>query len=143
MFRINENQNCNVVVSSSVYETIPYGYKDQENFLNAVIKAETNLTLIELFDFLKFTENNLGRIKRAKWGPREIDLDLLFFNDMKFSNDKVTIPHKEIIYRDFVLVPLSEIAADFVHPTLNKKICDICLENSEKFIIQQLSDKIL
>lgn len=101
------------------------------------------MTLIELFDFLKFTENNLGRIKRAKWGPREIDLDLLFFNDMKFSNDKVTIPHKEIIYRDFVLVPLSEIAADFVHPTLNKKICDICLENSEKFIIQQLSDKIL
>ena len=131
-----------MVATSSVYETFPYGYKEQGIFFNAVIKVETDFTLFELFDFLKSIEKDLGRIKRTKWGPREIDLDLLFFNDMKFSNDIVTIPHKEIIYRDFVLVPLSEIAADFVHPTLNKKISDICLENSEKFIIQKLPDKI-
>ncbi len=142
VIKINENQQCNVITTSSIYETSPYGYKDQENFFNAVIKIETELNLIELLDFLKFVENDIGRIKRNKWGPREIDLDILFFNDMEFSNEKITIPHKEIIYRDFVLIPLSEIASNLIHPTLNKKISDICLEISEKYIIQKLPDKI-
>ncbi len=143
MKKINENQLCKVVDTSSIYETFPYGYKEQENFFNAVIKVETELSLFDLFDFIKFVENNLGRIKRNKWGPREIDLDILFYNDMEFSNEKITIPHKELVYRDFVLVPLSEIAGDLIHPSLNKKICDICLENSEKYIIQKLSENII
>ncbi len=95
-----------------------------------------------MLEHLKIIEKKLGRIQRPKWGPREVDLDLLFYNNLIFSNESVTIPHKEVIYRDFVLVPLSEIAGDFVHPALNKKICDICLEDSEKFVIQKLSDKI-
>lgn len=128
--------------ASSVYETKPYGYKNQGNFLNAAVKISTEFSFIQLLDYLKLIEKNLGRVKTEKWGPREIDLDLLFFNDLIYSNDRVTIPHKEIAYRDFVLVPLCEISPNFVHPALKIKICDICINESEKCILRKQIDKI-
>ncbi len=130
-------------VASSIYETKPYGVKEQDNFLNAVIKISTSFNLSQLFIFLKNIEDELGRKSNTKWGPREIDLDLLFFNDIVYSDEKIIIPHKEIELRDFVLTPLCEIAPDLFHPVLNQKISDICIDEKNKTIIAKIQDKIL
>ena len=82
----------------------------------------------------------MGRTKTTRWGPREIDLDLLFFNNEVYSDKEIKVPHEGIPYRDFVLVPLCEIAPNHIHPELNLKICDIC--NTEKNIIKKLKQKI-
>ncbi len=140
--KINQNENCGIIETSSVYETKPYGNKDQDNFLNATVKIRTDFQLLELLDFLKGLERELGRQKSSKWGPREIDLDLLFYNNAVYSDERLTVPHREIEHRDFVLVPLCEIASEFIHPALNKKICDICISDSETSIIRRLPDKI-
>jgi 2-amino-4-hydroxy-6-hydroxymethyldihydropteridine diphosphokinase len=139
---IIQDKNNFIENVSSIYETLPYGYKDQENFYNAVIKIKTGYELIELLDALKSIEKKIGREENAKWGPREIDLDILFFNDLIFSNDRVTVPHKEVAKRDFVLIPLSEIASDLIHPVLNQKICDICIVESEKTVIGKIQQKL-
>lgn len=131
-------KNCIIEKNSSVYETKPLGNLTQENFLNAVIKISTDYSLNELFHFLKNIEKDLGRIKTTKWGDREIDLDILLFNDLVYSDEILTIPHKGIIYRDFVIIPLCEIEPDLVHPELNQKICDISVSDSEKCIIGKL-----
>jgi len=130
-------------LASSIYETKPYGVKEQDNFLNAVIKISTSFNLTQLFIFLKNIEDELGRKSNTKWGPREIDLDLLFFNNIVYSDEKIIIPHKEIELRDFVLTPLCEIAPDLFHPVLNQKISDICIDEKNKTIIAKIQDKIL
>jgi 2-amino-4-hydroxy-6-hydroxymethyldihydropteridine diphosphokinase len=139
---IIQDKNNSIENVSSVYETLPYGYKDQGNFYNAVIKIKTSYQLMELLDFLKSIEKKIGREYSAKWGPREIDLDILFYNDLIFSNDRVTVPHKEVAKRDFVLIPLSEIAPDLNHPALNQKISDICIVESEKTVIGTIQQKL-
>ncbi|MDR3627116.1 MAG: 2-amino-4-hydroxy-6-hydroxymethyldihydropteridine diphosphokinase [Ignavibacteriaceae bacterium] len=143
VIKLNETPGSHVIRSSSVYETKPFGYKDQENFLNAAIEVSTESPLLEVIDCLKRIEKELGRVPSERWGPREIDLDLLFYNDVVFSNEKVTVPHKEVASRDFVLVPLCEIIPGFIHPALNLKICDICISDTEKYIVKKLSDTIL
>jgi len=114
------------------------GNFEQENFLNAVIKISTNYSLIELFNFLKNIEKQLGRSKTEKWGDREIDLDILFYNDIVYSDEILTVPHKGITKRDFVLVPLCEIELHLIHPELKQKICDIRVADSQKCIIRKL-----
>jgi 2-amino-4-hydroxy-6-hydroxymethyldihydropteridine diphosphokinase len=137
---INKKKDCKVISVSSVYETKPYGNIEQANFFNCAAEIKTSKSLLSFFHFLKEIENELGRTKTIKWGPREIDLDLLFFNHEIYSDDELKVPHKGIPNRDFVIVPLCEIAPNFIHPELNLKICDIC--NSEKNIIKKLQQKI-
>ena len=139
---IERDKNNSVELISSIYETLPYGYKDQGNFYNAVIKISTSHELMELLDLLKSIEKKIGRETTARWGLREIDLDILFFNDLIFSNERVTVPHKEVIKRDFVLIPLCEIAPNLNHPALNQKICDICIVDSEKTVIGKIQQKL-
>jgi 2-amino-4-hydroxy-6-hydroxymethyldihydropteridine diphosphokinase len=139
---IIKDKNNNIENASSIYETLPYGYKDQGNFYNAVIKIKTGYELIELLDLLKAIERKIGRENSAKWGPREIDLDILFYNSLIYSNERITVPHKEAAKRDFVLIPLSEIAPDLNHPVLNQKICDICIVESEKTVIGKIQQKL-
>lgn len=119
---------------SSVYETEPYGLKEQNYFLNAVIQISTERQLHELCPWIKQLEKQIGRKEGPKWGPREIDIDLLFYNDTIYSDEKLTVPHKEILLRDFVLIPLKEIAPEFVHPVIKKRIIDIPTENLEQLI---------
>ena len=107
-----------------------------------MIKITTTLNPQELFIELKQIEKKLGRIVREKWGPREIDLDILFFNDLIFSDEIITLPHKGIIYRDFVLVPLIEIEPELIHPVFNKKIVDFVLDLKTKNIINKLSEPL-
>ena len=131
-----------LVASSSVYETKPYGNTNQSDFLNAVIEVRTDYSLVRLFNYLKNIEAKLGRSETKKWGPREIDLDLLFFNERIFKNEKLTVPHIGIQDRDFVLIPLREITPGFIHPVLKEKISDICIENITKNIIRKTRLKL-
>jgi 2-amino-4-hydroxy-6-hydroxymethyldihydropteridine diphosphokinase len=150
---IDKNGDCEVLSVSSVYETKPYGEVKQEDFFNSVIKINTNLKPKDLFHFLKKVEKDVGRQETVKWGPREIDLDILFYNDLIYSDDELKIPHKDLINRDFVLVPLNEIAPDLMHPELHKKISEISifqLKNDESFlqtkkshIIRKIPHKII
>ncbi len=105
-----------VVWYSSVYETDPHGVKDQPRFLNAVGELETTLLPQELLKELKRIEQGAGRKERERWGPREIDLDILVYDGLVYSDDTVTVPHPELERRKFVLLPLREIAPDLVHP---------------------------
>jgi len=122
---IDQNTKCKVENASSIYESSPYGEVEQGEFFNAVIKIETDFELKELFHFLKEVENKVGRKITEKWGPREIDLDILFFNELIYADREITVPHKDMLNRDFVLVPLIEIEPDIIHPELNKKISEI------------------
>ncbi len=96
-----------------------------------------------MFEFLKRTECELGRQSEIRWGPREIDLDILFFNDLIYSNENITIPHVRITERDFVLIPLSEIEPELIHPVVDKKISDIELPDTGSNIISKFDINIL
>jgi 2-amino-4-hydroxy-6-hydroxymethyldihydropteridine diphosphokinase len=128
---IDQNTKCKVKDTSSIYESSPYGEVEQDEFFNAVIKIETDFELKELFHFLKEVENTVGRKITEKWGPREIDLDILFFNDLIYSDEEITVPHKDMLNRDFVLVPLIEIEPELIHPGLKKKISEISIFSPE------------
>jgi 2-amino-4-hydroxy-6-hydroxymethyldihydropteridine diphosphokinase len=103
--------DVNVVGVSSVYETDPVG-PPQPDFLNAVIELETELSPAELLRRFKAIESRLGRVGRERWGPREIDIDLLLYGDERIDEPDLRVPHIGLIERAFVLVPLVEIAPD-------------------------------
>ena len=140
--KISHNPKIKLKNTSSVYETKPFGKRNQSNFFNAVIEIKTSYNLLQVFDYLKTLEIELDRNDTTKWGPREIDLDLLFFNDRIFKDDDLTVPHYGIPDRDFVLVPLNEIAPEFFHPVLKRKISDICNKDNSKNIIRKTKLKI-
>ena len=109
-------QDVKVIWTSSVYETEPRGMTDQPSFLNAVVQVETSLKPDELFRKVKSIESGTGRKTSERWGPREIDIDILVYDGLVFDDDKLKVPHPEMEKRRFVLVPLREIAPDLVHP---------------------------
>jgi 2-amino-4-hydroxy-6-hydroxymethyldihydropteridine diphosphokinase len=105
---------------SHFYESSPIGPK-QRNFINAALSAYTNLSAAELLKFSKETEKKLGRRQRKiKWGPRNIDIDILFYGKHKIKTKELNIPHAGIKNRLFVLAPLSDLAPGFKHPVFNK-----------------------
>lgn len=105
---------------SSVYETPPWGVTDQPMFLNQIIGGQTLCTPAELLDALKTLEGELGRTASVRFGPRVIDLDILYYDDIVLDTDTLTLPHPRMHTRAFVLVPLAEIAPDEIHPVLQK-----------------------
>jgi len=110
---------------SPVYQTQPWGFEDQPPFLNQVIKARTNLKPEDLLGFLKQLETEIGRIHTFQYGPRLIDLDILFFDELIINSSDLEIPHPRIQDRAFVLVPLSDIAPDYLHPVLKVPVMDL------------------
>ena len=114
-----------VTAESAIYETEPWGFEDQDDFLNMVVQGETELKPLELLKHLKQIEANVGRTKTFLNGPREIDLDILFYDDLIFEDQALAIPHPRLHERDFVLVPLADIAPDLVHPIWNHRIRDM------------------
>jgi 2-amino-4-hydroxy-6-hydroxymethyldihydropteridine diphosphokinase len=113
---------------SPVYETPPWGYTSQPSFLNQVCKAETDLGPQELLAYFKKIEHDLGRKATFLYGPRTIDLDILFYNDLVLKLDDLTIPHPRIAERAFVLVPLFDLNPDLVHPEHGQSVREIMFD---------------
>ena len=107
---------------SSIYITPPWGYEDQPEFLNQVLKVKTCLSPRKLLKALKAIEKQMGREKTIRYGPRLIDLDILFFGQRIIQKENLCIPHPRLHERAFVLVPLCEIAPDFIHPVLKEPV---------------------
>jgi 2-amino-4-hydroxy-6-hydroxymethyldihydropteridine diphosphokinase len=114
-----------VVAESKVYETPPWGYEDQPAFLNMAVRCETALEPESLLKRIQQLEVELGRQQSFRWGPRLIDIDILFYDDLFLESESLTTPHPRLHERGFVLVPLVEIAPDFVHPVSKKKIKEL------------------
>ena len=107
---------------SNIYETEPVLVEDQPMFLNMVIKAECECDPDKLLEVCKNIEKEMGRKKGKRYGPRIIDIDILFFNNLVLETDNLIIPHPRISERLFVLEPLNEIAPDMMHPVLGKSV---------------------
>jgi 2-amino-4-hydroxy-6-hydroxymethyldihydropteridine diphosphokinase len=110
---------------SAIYETAAWGKTDQPSFLNQAIHLETDLHAENLLSELLSIELELGRIRTEKYGPRIIDIDIALIDQQTISTPKLTVPHPELHNRRFVLTPLSSIAANLVHPILNKSITEL------------------
>ncbi|MGZ5246966.1 MAG: 2-amino-4-hydroxy-6-hydroxymethyldihydropteridine diphosphokinase [Flavitalea sp.] len=117
-----------IIKSSSIYKTAAWGKTDQDDFLNQVLLVETGLDPYELMDVLLDIEMLLGRKRLEKFGPRIIDLDILFYEDIIIKTERLTIPHPQIQFRRFVLEPLNEIVSELVHPILKKNINRLLME---------------
>lgn len=118
-------QGVEVVRVSSFLSTEPYGVTDQPQFLNAVACVRTSLAPLALLDVLLATELAMGRVRLRHWGERNIDLDLLLYEDVVLDTPRLHLPHPDMQNRDFVLLPLAEIAPELKHPTLQKTIYEL------------------
>jgi 2-amino-4-hydroxy-6-hydroxymethyldihydropteridine diphosphokinase len=130
------------ILISSFYQTEPFGIKEQEWFLNAAISGDCDVSPKELFELIKGIELMLGRKSRQKWHEREIDIDILIFGECLIESEELTIPHKGLALRKFVLVPSAEIEPDLVNPSDGRTIrslLDSCPDDS-KVVIQQPVD---
>ena len=107
---------------SKFYETEPWGYKNQDKFLNAAIRGTTSFTPSSLLKFVKQIEKVVGRVERFKWGPREIDIDILFYEDLIYKDPNLKIPHPFLHDRKFVLGPLMDLDPDLIHPVFKKTV---------------------
>lgn len=121
-----------VPVASSVYETAAWGDTQQPSFLNQCIVADTNLQPLQVLKEILDIERGMGRVRYKKWGPRLIDIDILFYNGLICQSHELTIPHPHLHERRFTLMPLKEIAPALVHPLLNKSISKLLEECPDK-----------
>ena len=111
--------------ASPIYETPPWGFEDQSNFLNQVVEAQTDLSPKELLDHIKNIESDVGRTPTFRNGPREIDIDILFYDDLIVETETLTIPHARLAERAFMLVPLADLTRNLLHPKLGASISEL------------------
>jgi len=135
----NIEKSCGrILQQSSVYETAPWGNHDQPNFLNLAISLQTNLKPRELMQEILRIEESMGRKRLEKYGPRTIDIDILFFNECIIDEPGLRIPHPEIPNRRFALVPLDEIASGLIHPLFHKSIHELLSECSDELDVKKI-----
>ena len=115
---VAELEGTEMLAQSSLYLSKPVGPQDQDDFINAVVKLETELSPLALLDALQAIENEHGRRRIRHWGPRTLDLDLLAYDDDCIESERLSVPHPQLQYRSFVLLPWLEIEADWVLPKL-------------------------
>ena len=134
MYQIQKSASVCVVERSSFYETEPFGYEEQNWFINLVLKIQTELSPRDLLRLTQEIEKNLGKNTPFKWGPRTIDIDILLYEDEQISEPDLIIPHPLLHLRKFVLYPMAEIAPDLRHPALGKtmrELLHICPDQKE------------
>ena len=125
---LQEKCYVNILQKGNVTMTKPFGYEDQPDFANQLLEIETPLSPIELLVFLKSAEQVLGRKPTFKWGPRSIDLDIIFYTDKIINTEDLTIPHPGIADREYLLSLLNELIPDYIHPVLQKSVSTIYKE---------------
>lgn len=127
---LDDNDCCKVTAVSELIVTEPYGVKEQDDFLNGCLELQTLLSPQELLDFLHEIEEDHSRERQMHWGPRTLDLDILFYDDLILDTEDLTIPHEDMQNREFVLEPMMEIAPYKRHPLLKKSIRQLYRELS-------------
>jgi len=126
-----ENKVGKILQKSSLYRTAAWGFKEQADFINQVILLESALHPHEILTEIQSIEKQFGRERLVTWGPRTLDLDMLFIEDLIVHNEKLQIPHPQIQNRKFILIPMHEIAESFEHPVLKKTIAELVLETTD------------
>ncbi len=128
-----------VIKKSSIYETEPWGLEDQDHFLNMVISIESIKNPYQVLEQLKHIESQAGPAKKMTWGPRLLDIDILYCDDLIIESAQLNIPHKQIYNRNFTLIPLIEIAGHIVDPAKQitiDEIYDQCTDDKEVYLFE-------
>lgn len=135
--RLNIEGHCGTIAKcSSIYQTEAWGIKEQNSFLNQALLINTALSPSQLLVVLKDIEKDMGRIETIKWGPRVIDIDILFYGSEVINLPQLIIPHPQIQNRLFTLIPMNEIAPDFIHPALYKTIAELLLNCKDESVVK-------
>lgn len=127
-----------IVKASSIYETEPWGVARQSNYYNQVIYVYTPLSAATLLAQIHSIEKSMGRVRTKKYEARIIDIDILFFNHEQYSTDELIIPHSRIPERKFVLIPLKEIAASFIHPVLQQSVSTLLQQSNDPLQVNKV-----
>jgi len=128
-----------IVQQSAIYETAAWGKTDQDPFLNQALLLNTTLSAHELIDTILATEEKMGRHRMEKFGPRIIDIDILFYNDAVIDEPHLTVPHPQLPNRRFALEPMNEIAPKLVHPVLHKTIEQLLKDCKDELPVEKLA----
>jgi 2-amino-4-hydroxy-6-hydroxymethyldihydropteridine diphosphokinase len=123
--RLLEDQKVNILNKSSIYESEPVGFTGQDEFLNQILLVDTELNPKQLLDMCLHVEQKMGRIRTVKNGPRNIDIDLLFYRDEVMSEDTLLLPHPRVAERRFILMPLVELLPKAFHPVLDVSVQEL------------------
>jgi 2-amino-4-hydroxy-6-hydroxymethyldihydropteridine diphosphokinase len=127
-----------VLLSSSLYETEPWGFQSGEKFLNMAVKIETNLSPAFLLEKILILESTMGRVRGTEqYVSRLIDIDILFYDDLIINEDHLKIPHPLLHKRKFVLIPLCEIEPGLIHPVLRKSIAELLQKCKDKGLVKK------
>ena len=131
IYKIDKRKDCVVTKVSNFYTTDPVGYEDQDQFVNCVFEINTLQTPSELMDTLLEVEKDFKRERIIRWGPRTLDLDIIFYNDIISYDEHILIPHPRAHERQFVMKPMCDINPYYVHPIYRKRVMDISSELGE------------
>jgi 2-amino-4-hydroxy-6-hydroxymethyldihydropteridine diphosphokinase len=141
--RLLQERACTVLKPSSIYETKPWGFTNKNNFLNQVLLVETSLNPYELLKVIKAIETKLGRIRKTqRYSLRCIDIDILFYKNEVYFSDDLVIPHPRLHDRMFTLVPLNEIAPDYLHPILKKTVKELVNLCTDKLSVRKVKGSL-
>jgi 2-amino-4-hydroxy-6-hydroxymethyldihydropteridine diphosphokinase len=133
-------ENCGTLYQqSALYQTAPWGLEEQPPFLNQALEVHTPLPATELLKTVLSIEEVLGRKRTVKYGPREVDIDILLFGDAVVNEANLLVPHPQLANRRFALVPLAEIAPNHIHPLLQKTISRLLAECSDQLDVHKIS----
>lgn len=142
LLELEQTSGISVIELSSFYETKPFGVENQQNYYNAAVLIETFFSPAELYEKLKQIEESVGRTKSFRWGPREIDLDIILFDSLVYHDHNLQIPHKDYLFRDFVLVPLLEISPGLIDPLSSSRISHFLDTIDEVYIIRKIENNV-
>ena len=135
--RIAELDGIDLLATASLYESPPWGVLDQPAFLNTAGLIQTTLSPQDLLIAVKEVEQEVGRVASRRWGPRHIDIDILFYGELELDEDRLGLPHKALFDRAFVLVPLAEIAPDLI--VQKKRVRDAAIAHPDTSSLKKLN----